>query len=77
MFEFDLRVDACGLLCPMPILKTDQAMASLSGGGKVQLLATDPGIERDLPAWCEINGHTLIALVKKGRTWTAIVEKGL
>lgn len=75
MYSVDLEIDARNLLCPMPILMTDQAMAQLPICAKVQILATDPGIERDLPAWCTINGHLLLTLSKKGRLWMAVVEK--
>lgn len=76
MSEWQLDVDARGLLCPLPILKTDQAMAGLPTGGRARVLATDPGIVHDLPAWCQVNGHAMVSLVNKGRLWTAIVEKG-
>ncbi|MEO5328311.1 MAG: sulfurtransferase TusA family protein [Magnetococcus sp. THC-1_WYH] len=76
MSDYDLEVDARGLLCPLPILKSDQAMTTLPMQGKICVLATDPGIERDLPAWCAVNGHILVSMTQQGRHWRAIVEKG-
>ena len=76
MSDSILEIDARDLLCPMPIFKIDQAMTGVPERARVKLLATDPGIERDLPAWCAINGHVLVHLARKGRLWTAIVEKG-
>lgn len=76
-FDCDLEVDARELLCPLPILKSDQAMATLPIRGRLRVLATDPGVELDLPAWCAINGHILISLARQGRLWSAVVEKGL
>ncbi|MBF0144976.1 MAG: sulfurtransferase TusA family protein [Magnetococcales bacterium] len=76
MSDSILEIDARDLLCPMPIFKIDQAIMGVPLQGRVKLVATDPGIERDLPAWCAINGHVLVDLARKGRIWTAIVEKG-
>lgn len=55
-------VDALGLLCPLPILRLEQAAARLESGAVVELLADDQAIEDDLPAWCEGNGHELLQL---------------
>ncbi|MBF0110642.1 MAG: sulfurtransferase TusA family protein [Magnetococcales bacterium] len=76
MSEAVVEVDARDLLCPMPILRSDQAMAGLRQGDRMRILATDPGFKNDLPAWCAVNGHSLIQLSRKGRLWTAVVEKG-
>lgn len=55
-------IDARGLLCPMPVIHTQDAIAGLSPGCCVQVLATDPGVHADLPAWCRVHGHTLEAI---------------
>ena len=52
-------VDARGLLCPMPVIRTQDAIAGLAPGTRVQVLATDPGVHADLPAWCRVHGHVL------------------
>ena len=58
--EIATRVDARGLSCPMPIVKTAQAAKATPSGGLIEVLATDPGSTRDLTAWAKSTGHTLI-----------------
>ena len=53
-------VDARGLSCPMPIVKTAQAMKTLPSGSLVEVLATDPGSVKDFGAWSRTTGHELI-----------------
>jgi len=55
-----VEVDARGLSCPMPIVRTAQAIRDLPSGNLVEVLATDPGSQRDFVAWCRSTGHTLI-----------------
>ena len=55
-----LQVDACGLKCPLPILRTKKALATLGGGERVEVLSTDPTSVRDFEAFCRQAGHTLV-----------------
>ena len=70
----DVRVDASGTWCPMPILEIAKAVRRLAPGALVELVATDPGVTRDLPAWCEATGHTLLSLERQGAAWVARVR---
>ncbi len=54
-------VDARGLLCPLPVIRLQDAAKNLTPGTKVELIGTDPGILYDVPAWCRINGHRILA----------------
>ena len=54
------RVDARGLACPMPIVKTAQAIATLGSGELLEVLATDPGSTKDFVAWSRTTGHELV-----------------
>jgi tRNA 2-thiouridine synthesizing protein A len=58
---FDHELDARGLNCPLPILRTHKAMAGLSGGQVLRVLATDPGSVKDMEAFCRQTGHELLA----------------
>lgn len=49
-------VDTRGMSCPLPILKVRKAMRSVAPGGEVLVLATDPGAQDDLRAFCVISG---------------------
>lgn len=55
------QLDARHLLCPMPVIRTQDAVAGLAPGDIVEVRATDPGALHDIPAWCRINGHEVIA----------------
>lgn len=55
-----LAVDARGLQCPMPIVRTAQAMKALQPGDLVEVTATDPGSVRDFAAWSRTTGHPLL-----------------
>jgi tRNA 2-thiouridine synthesizing protein A len=53
-------VDARGLSCPMPIVKTAQAIRSMPSGALLELLATDPGSVKDVEAWSKTTGNELV-----------------
>jgi tRNA 2-thiouridine synthesizing protein A len=70
----DVRVDASGKYCPLPILEIARAVRPLGPGALVELVATDPGVESDLPAWCEATGHALLRLERRGELYVAWVR---
>jgi len=53
-------VDARGLSCPMPIVKTALAVKTVPSGALIEVLATDPGSTKDFTAWCRSTGHDLV-----------------
>ena len=53
-------VDARHLLCPMPVIKTQQAVADFNHGDRFILVCTDPGVQYDVPAWLRLHGHRLL-----------------
>ncbi len=55
----DITVDARGLQCPMPVIKTAQAMGEIGSGQTLEVLASDRGALSDIPAWAKDMGHTL------------------
>lgn len=54
-------VEARGVLCPVPIIRLARAAAALPPGTVVELLTDDPAAEHDVPAWCRLRGHELVA----------------
>ncbi|MFO8239945.1 MAG: sulfurtransferase TusA family protein [Dissulfuribacterales bacterium] len=50
-------LDAKGLSCPMPILKTKKEINKIKSGEILEVLGTDPGTRNDIPGWCERVGH--------------------
>jgi len=54
-------LDARHLLCPLPVIRTQQAVSRLAAGDTLEVCATDPGALQDIPAWCRIHGHEVLA----------------
>ncbi len=55
------QLDARRLLCPMPVIRTQNFVVDLPPGDTVEVFCTDHGALNDIPAWCRINGHEVIA----------------
>lgn len=53
-------LDAKRLLCPMPVIRTQDKIKTLSVGDVLEVVCTDPGALNDVPAWCRINGHKVL-----------------
>ncbi|HEX2626316.1 MAG TPA: sulfurtransferase TusA family protein [Candidatus Limnocylindrales bacterium] len=75
VLEIAARVDARGLSCPMPIVKTAQAVKPLAPGALVEVLATDPGSERDFVAWSRATGHELVERSVDGATHRFVIRR--
>ena len=58
----DYLLDARGLKCPMPSVKTALALELLAGGGIVKVIIDDPVSKNDLPAWVRGNGHQVLGI---------------
>ncbi|MHB8346249.1 MAG: sulfurtransferase TusA family protein [Acidiferrobacterales bacterium] len=54
------QLDARNLLCPMPVIRTQNKMATLRAGDIMEVRCTDPGALQDIPAWCRISGHDVL-----------------
>lgn len=53
-------LNARRLLCPMPVIRTQEAVKKLTTGEILEIIGTDSGILQDIPAWCRINGHAVL-----------------
>ena len=53
-------LNARRLLCPLPVIRTQDKVKSLQPGDVLSVECTDPGAMQDIPAWCRINGHTVL-----------------
>lgn len=71
-----VRIDACGLACPGPILKLKQAADAAVPGDNIRIEATDPGFARDAQAWCESTGNRFVSRESARGIHTVVVEKG-
>jgi TusA-related sulfurtransferase len=57
-------LDAKGLKCPMPVVKTSKEIKGISVGGVLEVLATDPGSMADITAWAKSTGNELLTAEK-------------
>lgn len=60
MTEFNEKLDACGLNCPLPILKAKKHLNGLDSGQVLYIVATDSGSVKDFDAFCKQTGHSLL-----------------
>jgi tRNA 2-thiouridine synthesizing protein A len=75
MVTVDAKVDARGLNCPMPIVKTAQAVKALASGQTVEVLATDPGSVKDFAAWSKSTGNELVEQSVDGDVYRFVMRK--
>ena len=71
----NIQVDARGLNCPMPIVKTAQAIKTVASGDTVEVLATDAGSVKDFAAWAKTTGNPLIEQTTDGGVFRVVVRK--
>ncbi len=53
------ELDCKRMLCPMPVIKTQDKIAQLETGDQLRVICTDPGVMHDIPSWCRVNGHVV------------------
>jgi len=70
-----LEYDATGLLCPLPVLRTNRKMRELQAGGLLTVRATDPAAEQDFPAYCRQTGHELVSARKENDVLIFVIRK--
>lgn len=68
-------LDCTGLQCPLPVIKTAQAMKKLSGGQVLELIATDPGVEPDMQAWAQRTGNELISIDRRDGAFHVLLRR--
>ena len=73
----DLTLDTSGTFCPVPIIETAKAIKGLPEGKVLLLIATDPGVEPDIRAWCKATRNELVELRRDGSSYRCLVRKGL
>lgn len=72
-----IKIDACGLQCPGPVLRLKQAVDGMQPGQRLEMVATDAGFARDAGAWCSSTGNTLISTGEQRGKYTVVIEKGV
>ena len=73
--HFDKELDARGLNCPLPILRTKKALTDLKSGQVLKVLATDPGSVKDFETFARQTGHQLLSHHEANREFTFFMKK--
>jgi len=70
----DKTLDAKGLNCPLPILKTKKILKEVPRGGTLEVLATDPGSVADMASFCRTTGNELVEQSKEGDIYRFVIK---
>lgn len=73
--ESNQTLDARGLNCPLPILRTKKSLNALQSGETLKVVATDPGSLKDMQAFCSQTGHTLLSSGQSGSDFEFMIRK--
>jgi tRNA 2-thiouridine synthesizing protein A len=73
--EIAETLDCKGLQCPLPVIKTAQAVKKLAPGQVLELLATDPGVEPDMKAWASRTGNELVSIEQTGGAYRVLLRR--
>ena len=73
--RYDVFLDARGLVCPMPLIKTRQALMVVGRGATVCVLATDPNSVADFTNFCDATGHKLLSSKQEDDLFVYVIEK--
>ncbi len=69
-------LDTKRLLCPLPVIRTQDKVKQLQPGDQLTVIGTDPGIMQDIPAWCRINNHLVLNSFSENAEYIIILEVG-
>ena len=73
--QIDRTLDCLGLFCPMPIVKTREAMKAMASGQVLEMLADDPASDADMRSWAKRTGNEFLAVTKDGAVYRFLVRK--
>jgi TusA-related sulfurtransferase len=71
----DRQIDCTGLFCPMPIVKTREAMGQMRAGQVLEMLSDDPASDPDMRSWAQNTGHELLAVTRNGAVYRFVIRK--
>jgi len=69
------NLDVKKLLCPMPVIRLGEMIEKIETGDTIEMLATDPGVLHDIPAWCKVHGHKVLNIKENSAEIVILVEK--
>ena len=71
----DRTVDCIGLYCPMPIVRTREALLDMTPGQVLEMVADDPAVEADMTTWSAHSGHPIVEATRNGSVYRFLVRK--
>ncbi len=71
------QLDVRRLMCPLPVIRTQNRVAELHPGDTLEVCATDPGALHDIPAWCRIHGHEVLTSTQQKGEVSVTVRVGV
>ena len=75
MAEYDQELDACGLNCPLPILRAKKSLAGMEAGQVLHVIATDSGALKDFEAFSKQTGNELLQSTEEGGKYFFLLKK--
>jgi tRNA 2-thiouridine synthesizing protein A len=69
-------LNARRLLCPLPVIRTQNKIKAMRPGEQLEVICTDPGVMQDIPAWCRIHGHTVLETQSGNHEYVIVIEVG-
>jgi tRNA 2-thiouridine synthesizing protein A len=71
----DKRIDCIGLYCPVPIVRTREAIREMAAGQSLEMLSDDPAAEMDVRSWAARTGHLLLDITRHGTVSRFLIRK--
>ena len=71
----DRQIDCTGLFCPMPIVKTREAMTQMATSEVLEMLSDDPASDPDMRSWARNTGHELLQVTRTGAVYCFVIRK--
>jgi TusA-related sulfurtransferase len=75
LFNADRQIDCTGLFCPMPIVKTREAMTQMTVGQVLEMLSDDPASDPDMRSWARSTGHDLLQVTRSAAIYRFVLRK--
>ncbi|GDX84032.1 response regulator SirA [Methylococcaceae bacterium] len=70
------NLNARRLVCPLPVIRTQEAVKKLKTGDILEVVCTDSGALQDIPTWCRINGHTVLKTFTDDYDYYIVLQVG-
>jgi tRNA 2-thiouridine synthesizing protein A len=74
-YPISKSLDARGLICPEPVMLLHKAVRELASGNYLEVLATDPSTQRDIPKFCQFLGHELVDQITRDGVYVFYLRK--